>query len=86
MMFLKSKCNNFVVNLDHVLYLTIQRDGNDAEFALVAVMRDDEEVWLDCADDKAEIEKSMRSVIGQIEDKILHVWVTDGQIDTYPHE
>ena len=82
MMFLKSRCNGYAVNTDQILYIGIQRDGCESEYALVATMRDEEDIWLACSDCREKLEKIQSSIVAEINSDIQSVYVKDGRVST----
>lgn len=70
-MFIQSKCNDYVVNSDHVMSLSIQ--GCELEYAIVAELVDGDEIWLDCSDDEDELKKRLTKLTTRINDHQVQV-------------
>ena len=73
-MFIRSKCNDYVVNSDQVMDLSIQ--GCEIEYAIVAELVDGSEIWLDCSNDEDELKRELVRLTGKINDHPVQMYGT----------
>ena len=85
-MFIASKCNSCVVNMDQVLFLDVKkayREDTGSCYALIAHLRDAEGIWLDYSDDLEQLMESKRVVEDRLRFQAVHIFVDGGSMTAY---
>jgi len=79
-MFIRSKCNDYVVNSDQIKCLSVQWEApltdEDYEYGIIAEMVDGEEIWLDCSNDENGLKRELVRLTGKINDHPVQMYGT----------
>lgn len=73
-MFIRSKCNDYVVNSDHVMNLSIY--DCKCQYAIIAELVDGSEIWLNCSENEDELRKELVKLTAKINEHPVQIYGT----------